>query len=84
MVILLLVYIQRIVLVFKPSGIYQVYSKFFYNLGEYLRTNPLVQMDDDEAALPIEGMQEKQIQKWVSHVQQLVLFNKTCLLWQKK
>lgn len=85
LIILLLVYIQRVVLVFKPSGIYQIYSRFFYNLGEYLRKSPLVgKLNDDESVLPIESMEEKQIQKWVSHVQQLVLLDKTCLFVAKK
>ena len=84
MIILLLIYIQRTVLVFRSSGVYQVYSKFFYGLGEYLREKYMFQLDADEAILPFESMKDKQIEHWVGHVQQLVLLNKLCLFVAKK
>jgi hypothetical protein len=82
-VILSLVYLQKIKLIFKPSAVYQLYTKLFFDIGAFLRTNPALSIDD-MVELPLESMDEKQIQKWSSSLQQLVLFNRLCLFVAKK
>ncbi len=49
-----------------------------------MRTNPLMPIDEDIMNLPVENLDEKQIQNWTSNVQQLVLFNRVCLFVAKK
>jgi hypothetical protein len=81
-VILLVVYIQRLVLVFKQSGIYQIYSKVFSSVGNILRKPP--PPDDLITSLSIENMGEEQIQNWGASIQLLVLFNRICLFVAQK
>ena len=83
-VILLLVYIQRIVLVVKRSEIYQIYSSFFNFYGKYVRENPVVKDDENIINSAIESMDDDQIDKWISNVQQLVLANRFCVFVAKK
>jgi hypothetical protein len=84
LIILLIVYIQKFISIFKPSGVYQVYNKFFSGFGDFLSSSPIYQMDEEVATLAIENMDEKQLQKWTSNVQIFVLFNRVCLFVAKK
>ena len=89
-IILLWAYIQRIILVFKPSGVYQVYSKIFAFFGEFVQFrpgpsgNPGILLDEKELELSIENMDEIQLQKWTTGVQWPVIFNRICLFVAKK
>lgn len=83
-IILLAVYIQRLSLVFKPSGVYQIYGSFFSHFEELVSTSPTYTVDENLASLPIGSMDEKQIEKWTVSVQALVLYNRVCLFTSKK
>src|SRR5258706_240679 len=83
-IMLLLAYIQRIIMVFKPAGIYQVYISLFNSYGKFIQNTPVNALDENELLLPIEEMNDKQLQKWVGDVQQLVLFNRMCLFVSRK
>jgi len=81
---LLLAYIQRIIMVFKPAGIHQVYITLFNNYEKFIRETPISSLDEIELKLPIEKMNDKQLDKWVSDVGQLVLFNRISLFVSRK
>lgn len=83
-VILSAVYLHRFVLLFKPSGVYQVYSKIFSWLGKVLSSSPAYELDETMTSLPVESLDEKQLEKWVTGVQTFVLFNRTCLFVARK
>ena len=58
-----------------------VYSKFFTSLGNAFRNptapaNVALTLDKNELELNIENMSEKQLEKWINSVRQLVLFNR--------
>ena len=83
-IILLVVYVQRIFLVLKPSGIYQTYVRFFSFAGTHtLNIYGKAIVDENASKVPVESMDEKQIEKWKTNVQQLVLFNRFCLFVAK-
>ncbi len=82
--ILLIVYLQRIALAIKPSGIYQTYITFFTRVGQSVRDlYGQAILDENSRKLPIDRMEEKQLEKWITNVQQLVLFNRLCLFVAK-
>ncbi len=82
--ILLIVYLQRISLAIKPSGIYQTYVTFFSRAGKTVRDiYGQAILDENSVKLPVERMEEKQIEKWTTNLQQLVLFNRLCLFISK-
>jgi hypothetical protein len=82
--ILLIVYLQRISLAIKPSGIYQTYVTFFNRTGKGVRDiYGQAILDENSMKLPVERMEEKQIEKWTTNLQQLVLFNRLCLFVAK-
>jgi hypothetical protein len=83
-IIILLAYIQRSILIFKPPDVYHFYSKIFSKYGEFLKANPTFVLDENGKNLPIEGMDNTQIEKWTTSIQQLVLFNRVCLFFAKK
>ncbi len=84
------VYIQKMISVFKPSNIYQVYSKIFSGLAEFARLKPTssslptLALSEQELEIPVESMNETQIQKWSTGVQYLAMFNRICLFGAKK
>lgn len=83
------IYIQKMILVFKPSGVYHVYSKVFSFLGDFVRFNPppsgpTLVLNEKELELPLESMDEKQLQKWTAGVQWLAMFNRVCLFVAKR
>lgn len=82
--ILLIVYLQRIALALKPSGIYQTYITFFTRTGKTVRDiYGQAILDENATRLPVDRMEEKQLEKWITNVQQLVLFNRLCLFVAK-
>lgn len=82
--ILLIVYVQRIALVLKPSGIYQTYVRFFSFTAKTTRdTFGKAVLDENATKVPVESMDDKQLEKWIGNVQQLVLFNRVCLFVAK-
>ena len=82
--ILLLVYLQRIAQMLRPSSIYQVYNNIFSAAGKNLRSNRTEKEDEDITALSVENMDETRLKKWVTNVEQLVLFNRICIFAARK
>jgi methyl-accepting chemotaxis protein len=80
--ILLYVYLDRIILVFKPTGIYRAYSNFFAFGGNNYRK--MYASNESLAVLPDKNMDEKLLQKWTTNVEALVLFNRVCLFVAKR
>ena len=83
-VVISAVYIHRFVLVFKPAGVYQVYSIVFSGIGNFLSSSPAFALDDSMTSLSIENLDENQVQKWTTNVQTLVLHNRICLFVARK
>ena len=75
-IVLFGVYIQRTILIFKHSGIYQTYSKSFSSYANYIQKNPLAKLDETTLQLSLDDMDEDQAKKWVDNVQQLLLANR--------
>ena len=76
------------ILVFKPSGVHQVYKKFFSFFGDFARfkqasTSQFV-LNEKEMELPLDSLNEKQLEKWMTGVQWMALFNRACLFISKK
>jgi hypothetical protein len=83
-IIILLVYIQRSILIFKPSGINQIYLKVFSFLGDVFKHNPPPSSCVDMKDLSDEKIIEMKDEAWISRIQQLVFVNRICLFCAKK
>ncbi len=83
LVVLSVVYIHSFILVFKPSGLYQlVHNKFFSDMGERIWSS--FAMDANMASLPVENLDQKQLEKWSTNLQILVLHNRIFLFGARK
>ena len=82
LVFLLITYIYRFVLVFKPSSIFQVYIKIFSGIRK--RGVSVFALDESIKNLPVESLDQKQMEKWTANLQMSVLFNRVCLFAAKK
>lgn len=84
-IILSIIYIRRFILVFKPSSIYLVYIKIFSATKNYgSKQTTLFALDENIKNLPIENLDQKQLEKWTTNLQTSVLFNRVCLFAAKK
>jgi hypothetical protein len=84
-IILAIIYIRRFILVFKPSSIYQVYIKIFSATKNYgSKQTTLFALDENIKNLPVENLDQKQLEKWTTNLQISVLFNRICLFAAKK
>lgn len=81
-VILTIVYIHRFVYVFKPSSIFQVYIKILSGIRKHGKASFV--LDDSLKNLPVESLDQKQLEKWSTNLQLSVLFNRICLFTAKK
>lgn len=82
LVFLLITYIYRFVLVFKPSSIFQVYIKIFSGIRK--RGVSVFALDESIKNLPVESLDQKQMETWTANLQMSVLFNRVCLFAAKK
>jgi hypothetical protein len=80
--ILLMIYIHRLILVFKPSSIFQLQVKFFAGIRKHASTS--FALEDSVKNLPIGSLDQKQLEKWTANLQASVLFNRVCLFAAKK
>jgi len=80
--ILLIIYVHQFSLVFRPSSIFQVHLKIFSGIRR--RGTPSFALDDEIKNLPVEKLNEKQLEKWTTNLQLSVLFNRLCLFAAKK
>lgn len=82
LVFLLITYIYRFVLVFKPSSIFQVYIKIFSGIRK--SGVSVFALDESIKNLPVESLDQKQMETWTANLQMSVLFNRVCLFAAKK
>lgn len=80
--ILTLVNIHRFILVFRPSTIFQIHIKIFSGIRKH--GTPSFSLDESIRELPIEKLDQKQIEKRTTNLQMAVLFNRICLFASKK
>jgi hypothetical protein len=83
LVLLLIAYVYRFVLVFKPSSIFQVHIKLFTGIREQGNKSFFV-LDDGIKSLPLTSLDRGQQEKRTSNLQMAVLFNRACLFTAKK
>lgn len=81
-VILLMAYIHRLVAIFKPSEIFKIHIKVISEIRK--RGRFLFQIDEGIKNLPIEHLDQSQMDKWTASLQMSVLFNRVCLITSKK
>ena len=81
-IILSMVYIHRFILVFKPSSIFQVHIKIFSGIRKFSSTS--FALEESIKILPVESLDQKQLEKWTTSLQTSVLFNRVCLFVAKK
>lgn len=80
--ILSIVYVHRFILVFKPSSIFQVHIKIFSGIRKHATTS--FALEESIKNLPVESLDQKQLEKWTTNLQTSVLFNRVCLFAAKK
>lgn len=84
-IILATIYVRRFILVFKPSSIFQMYIKIFSATKKYgAKQTTLFALDENIKNLPVESLDQKQLEKWTTNLQTSVLFNRICLFAAKK
>ncbi|KKT64993.1 MAG: hypothetical protein UW60_C0048G0002 [Candidatus Woesebacteria bacterium GW2011_GWA2_44_33] len=81
-VILSTIYIYRFILVFKPSSIFQVHIKIFSGIRKHGISS--FALDESIKNLPVQSLDQKQLEKWTSNLQTSVLFNRVCLFVSRK
>lgn len=82
LIILFIIYFNRFILVFKPSSIFQLHSKFFAGIRKMSAQS--FSLDVTIKNLPVTSLDQKQMEKWVASLQQSILFNRACLFASKK
>lgn len=80
--LLVLVYINRIILVIKPSKTFKIYIDFFARVNRNNFSNFAI--DEQMKSLPIEQLDAAQRQKRTSNLQTLVFMNRICFFIAKK
>ena len=80
--VLLTTYVNRFILVFKPSSIFQVHIKIFSGIRKH--GSSYFTLDESIKNLPLEKLDQKQMEKWTTNLQMSVLFNRVCLFAAKK
>lgn len=80
--ILLTIYIHRFISTFKPSSIFQAYTKIFSGIRKHGTTS--FALDSALKGIPIARYDQSQLTKWSTNLQLSVLFNRVCLFSAKK
>ncbi|WP_134218711.1 hypothetical protein [Pelotomaculum sp. FP] len=80
--IVLVTYIYRLILIFKPVGEFHVYITILSKFKESGYST--LALDSSIRNLPVESLEQKQIEKWTTNLQTSVLFNRICLFVAKK
>lgn len=81
-VILLMAYVHRLVGIFKPSGIFETHMKVVSEISK--RGSFLFELDKGIKNLPIEHLDQSQMDKRTASLQMSVLFNRVCLIIAKR
>src|SRR5579863_2986996 len=82
LVLLTISFFHTFLLVFKPSNVYQLYTKAFSGVRKIGTTS--FALDENMKNLPLDRLDQQQIQKWTANLQLFVLFNRVCLFAAKK
>ena len=82
LIILIVIYANRFILVFKPSSIYQIHIKLFTAIRKY--GTPSFSINDKIRNLPLESLDQTQMQQWTTTLQTSVIFNRICLFAASK
>jgi hypothetical protein len=80
--LVLMVYVRRFILVFKPSVVYQLYIKGFRAARDFTASS--YTLDESMKNLPVTEMDAKQLQTWTSNLETLVMYNRLALFAGKK
>jgi hypothetical protein len=73
-------YALAFVRAFKPSAVFQTYTKVF----PIIKKGDFLKVDESVRNLPVEAMTAKQLELRTNGLQNVVLYNRTCLLISKK
>jgi len=80
--LLLLTYVHKFILVFKPSSVFQFHIKIFSSIRKHFASS--FELDESIRDLPVVNLDQKQMEKWTTNLQMSVLFNRVCLFAVKK
>jgi len=70
-------YVRRLLLILKPSGVFDVYRKIFSSLRQHTASHSKV--DDEMRALALTQLSKQQLQQWKDKLEFAVLFNRAAL-----
>ena len=80
--LLLLAYVHRFVLVFRPSGIFQAHINLFSGVREHGKKQFI--LDEGIKILPVASLDKGQLEKRTTNLQMSVLFNRACLFTARR
>ena len=80
--VLTVTYLNRFILVFKPSFIYKIHLKILSKVLDFSKKNFMV--DKDLKTILITDMSNAQLQKWSEKLQVVVIANKVCYFLSSK
>lgn len=85
LITLSVIYVRRFILVFRSSSIYQIYIRVVSATKNYgSKQTTLFALDENIKNVPVESLDQKQLEKWTTNLQTSVLFNRVCLFISKK
>ena len=80
LVLLVITYVFAFLRAFRPSAVFQTYKKIFPAVGR----SSFLAIDGSLRDLPVAVMTEKQLDQRMNTLQNVVLYNRVCLLVSKK
>lgn len=80
--LLVIIFIDRFVFIFKPTLIYQIHSKIVSKSLDFAKKTWVV--DNELKGLSMGEMSEGQLQKWSTNLQFVVVINKVCYFLSSK
>lgn len=80
--IVLVIFIKHFIEALRPTAIFQLYSKFINETHDLAKKS--LTLDSELKSIPIDQLNEKQLERWNSNLQASVLFNRVCLFSAKK
>lgn len=75
--ILLSIYINRVIVIFKPSNVHRFYMSVIQSFEK--NRMPTLELGDSIKNLPVEELSEKQVERRTNNLQTAVLFNRLLL-----
>lgn len=81
-VLLIIIYIQRFIIILRPSSLYQIHSKIITKLFSF--TKDAFKADETIKITPFEQLSKTQLEKWGSNLETLVIFNRSCYFLSSK